>query len=43
VFDKSSLGWPLRYLDVEAKAGLKKTYFNANILQVFDEHYTKKA
>ncbi|SOZ15569.1 conserved hypothetical protein [Cupriavidus taiwanensis] len=32
----------VRYLDLENKAGPKKPYFNANILQVFDEHYTKK-
>jgi hypothetical protein len=33
----------VRYLDLENKAGPKKPYFNANILQVFDQHYTKKA
>jgi len=32
----------VRYLDLENKAGPKKPYFNANILQVFDQHYTKK-
>jgi hypothetical protein len=32
----------IRYLDVENKGGPKKPYFNANILQVFDQHYTKK-
>jgi hypothetical protein len=32
----------VRYLDLENPAGPKKPYFNANILQVFDQHYTKK-
>ena len=32
----------VRYPDLENKAGPKKPYFNANILQVFDQHYTKK-
>jgi hypothetical protein len=32
----------VRYLDLENKAGPKKPYFNANILQVFDQNYTKK-
>lgn len=32
----------VRYLDLENKASPKKPYFNANILQVFDQHYTKK-
>lgn len=33
----------VRYLDLENKASPRKPYFNANILQVFDQHYTKKA
>nr|WP_239001109.1 hypothetical protein [Burkholderia pseudomallei] len=32
----------VRYLDLENKVGPRKPYFNANILQVFDQHYTKK-
>lgn len=32
----------VRYLDLETKAGPRKPYFNANILQAFDQHYTKK-
>lgn len=32
----------VRYLDLENIASAKKPYFNANILQVFDQHYTKK-
>jgi len=32
----------IRYLDLDNTAGQKKPYFNANILQVFDQHYTKK-
>jgi hypothetical protein len=32
----------MRYLDLENKAGPRMRYFNANVLQVFDEHYTKK-
>lgn len=32
----------VRYLDLENTAGPKKPYFNANILQVFDLHYTRK-
>lgn len=33
----------VRYLDLENKASPKKPYFNANILQIFDQHYTKKS
>lgn len=33
----------IRYLDLENKIGPKKSYFNANILQVFDLHYAKKS
>jgi len=33
----------VRYLDLENTSSPKKPYFNANILQVFDQHYTKKA
>ena len=33
----------VRYLDLENKAGPKKPYFNGSILQVFDQHYTRKA
>jgi hypothetical protein len=32
----------VRYLDLGNKASPKKPYFNANILQVFDQHYKKK-
>lgn len=32
----------VRYLDLENTAGPRKPYFNANILQIFDRHYTKK-
>lgn len=32
----------VRYLDLGNTASPKKPYFNSNILQVFDEHYTKK-
>jgi hypothetical protein len=33
----------VRYLDLDNPTGIKKPYFNANILQVFDQHYTKKS
>lgn len=32
----------VRYLDLDNPKGIQKPYFNANILQVFDQHYTKK-
>lgn len=33
----------VRYLDMARKTGLRKVYFNPNILPAFDEHYTKKS
>lgn len=32
----------VRYLDLDNPKGIQKPYFNANILQVFDQHYTRK-
>lgn len=32
----------VRYLDMVRKTGLKKVYFNPNILPAFDEHYAKR-
>lgn len=32
----------VRYLDLDNPKGIQKPYFNANILQVFDQHYVKK-
>ncbi len=32
----------VRYLDLDNPKGIQKPYFNANILQVFDQHYTKR-
>ncbi len=32
----------VRYLDMGKKTGLRKVYFNPNILPAFDEYYTKK-
>jgi hypothetical protein len=33
----------VRYLDMVRKTGLRKVYFNSNILPAFDEYYTKKS
>jgi Protein of unknown function (DUF3644)/EC042_2821-lke REase len=32
----------VRYLDPDNQAGQRKPYFNANILQVFDQHYARR-
>lgn len=32
----------VRYLDLDKPNSSKKPYFNANILQVFDQHYTRR-
>lgn len=32
----------VRYLDLDNPKGIKKPYFNANILQFFDQHYTQR-
>lgn len=32
----------VRYLDLDNPKGIQKPYFNANILQAFDQHYTRR-
>src|SRR5690606_21829286 len=32
----------VRYLDPDKKKGVKKSFFNANVLKEFDAHYTRK-